>query len=340
MKKIFITGGHFAPAKAVIGKLSGWKIYYLGRKYAMEDDKALALEFLELSNLNDLSYLSITTGRLQRKFFVNIGQSIKSLLKIPVGFMQSFYWLIRFQPRVVLSFGGYVALPVVINAWLLGIPILTHEQTAVIGLANRIIKLFASKTLLAKDVGVPLREEILKVKRQETKTIYITGGNQGSHVINKAVGEIVEKLINQYKIIHQTGDSVYGDFEKLVVKQNRNYEVKKFLTGEESARALACAKLVISRAGANTATEIAFLEKPAILIPIPWSSGGEQEKNAQRLVNLGLAEILPQQELSGKSLLAKINTMMANIDKYKITGPKPIQPDAAATIVAEIEKLT
>ncbi|MCL4397593.1 UDP-N-acetylglucosamine--N-acetylmuramyl-(pentapeptide) pyrophosphoryl-undecaprenol N-acetylglucosamine transferase [Patescibacteria group bacterium] len=345
MKKIFITGGHFAPAKAVMAKMpKDWQIFYLGRKYAMEDDKALALEYQEignLSNLRNLRYLSITTGRLQRKFFVNVGQSIRSLLKIPVGFIQSLYWVLRYQPAVVLSFGGYVAVPVVISAWLWDVPIATHEQTKSVGLANRIIRIFGAKVL---DTGNPIREEVLKassVKDKASRTIYITGGNQGAHVINTAVAEIIEELVEKYKVIHQTGDSMYKDFEK--AKELKNYVVKKFLNGEESAQTLADARIVVSRAGANTIEEIAFLGKPAILIPIPWSSGGEQQKNAETLANLGMAEIIRQEKLSGETLLETINKIEKNYSVYSENAKKGktlVHPDAAEKIVEEIEKLT
>ncbi|MEK7565607.1 MAG: glycosyltransferase, partial [Patescibacteria group bacterium] len=111
MKKIFITGGHYTPAKAVIDELlDEYEIFYLGRKYAMEDDDALAFEYLDLRNLSNLIYLELTNGRLQRKFFIKPLQSIKAFLKIFVGFGQSFYWLLKFRPNLVLSFGGYLAL--------------------------------------------------------------------------------------------------------------------------------------------------------------------------------------------------------------------------------------
>ena len=333
MKKIFVTGGHFAPAKAVIDKLSGWEIFYLGRKYAMEDEKSLALEFLELRNLSNLRYLSVLTGRLQRKFFVNVGQSIKALLKIPWGFIQSFYYLLRYRPDVVLSFGGYVALPVVINAWFLDIPVITHEQTKSLGLANKIIALFAKKTLKFPI----LRDEILKAKIQNKNLIYITGGNQGSHVINLAIQEIFNKLVKKHQVIHQTGDSSFNDFEK--APKIKNYEVKKFLTGEESAKALAEARIIISRGGANTVAEIAFLGKPAIFIPIPWASGNEQEENIRPLVNLGMAEVIPQDQLSGKTLLKAIEKIEKNYDQYFTNAQKAkslIDPFAAEKIVAEI----
>lgn len=333
MKKVFITGGHFAPAKAVLSKLTGWKVFYVGRKCSMEGEKALALEYLELHDKNNITYLCLTTGRLQRKFLVNIGQSIWSLFKIPIGFTEALYWLVRYQPDVVLSFGGYVAVPVVVGAWLLGIPVATHEQTKTVGLANRIIRLFGAKVL---ETGNPLREEILKAKVQRTDLIYITGGNQGSHVINRAIFEIVPKLVKKYHVLHQTGDSSYGDFEK--APKIANYEARKFLTAEESAQVLAKAYIVVSRAGANTVEELAYLGKPAILVPIGWAREDEQEKNAETLAKVGLAEIVPEEQLSGKKLLETIEKITRNYDEYKAAAKMArelVHPEAAERIVAE-----
>lgn len=336
MKKIFITGGHLAPAKAVINKLNSWEIYYVGRKYAMEGQKALALEYLELSSWGGLRYLSILTGRLQRKFFVNVGQSIFSLLKIPVGFLQSFWWIIRYRPNVVLSFGGYVGVPVVVCAWLFDIPILTHEQTPVLGLANKIISIFASKVLTFPII----REEIIKAKVKDEKLILVTGGNQGAHVINVAVGEIIEKLVTKYRVVHQTGDSNFQDFEK--AKKLKNYEVKKFLSMDEFAELLAKSYIVISRSGANTVNEIAYLGKPAIFVPIPWSSGGEQEKNAQKLVDLGMAEIISQKDLNGKVLLDTVEKISKRYLEYLNNAKKGktlVDISGVDKIIAEINKL-
>jgi UDP-N-acetylglucosamine--N-acetylmuramyl-(pentapeptide) pyrophosphoryl-undecaprenol N-acetylglucosamine transferase len=328
-KKIFVTGGHYTPARAVIDELlknKNYEIFYLGRKYAMEDDDALALEYLELSNLSNLKYLELTTGRLQRKFWVNPRQSVKALLKVFTGLIQSFYYLGKFRPNLVMSFGGYLAVPVVIGAWLLGIPVLTHEQTPVRGLANRIIAPFAKKIL----TGNPLRREILalKFRPQHSRTILVTGGNQGSHVINQAV----KTLIKKYPLIIQTGDSRYNDFEELS-KLNKN--TYKFLTASQMAKALDRAGLVISRAGANICTELAYLGKPAILIPIPWSSGNEQKLNAQWLKEAGIAEILEEKDLNGQTLLSLTKKMFKDLKKYQ--HPVPLPLDAAGRIVKEIE---
>lgn len=307
VKKIFITGGHYTPARAVIDKLENWEIYYVGRKYSMEDSKALALEYQELQHLH---YLCITTGRLQRKFFVNVLQSIKSLLKIPVGFVQAFLWLLFYRPNIVLSFGGYVAVPVVICAWVLDVPVLTHEQTKTVGLANRIIRLFGAKIL---DIGIPLRQEILRAKSQQTNTIFVTGGNQGSEILFDAVRKIDKK----YKFL--VNDKALG--------------------AKEMADNLSKAKIVISRAGANTLNELQFLGKPCILVPIPWSSGDEQQKNAQYLANLGMAEIIPQEKLSKKTLLETIEKISKNYNFYLTNAQKAkllIDPHGAEKVVEEI----
>lgn len=330
LKRIFITGGHFSPAKAVISKLSGWEIYYIGRKYAMEGDKAEALEYKEITGVH---YLVITTGRLQRKFFVNVGQSIRAILKTPIGFIQALWWLLRYSPKVVLSFGGYVALPVVIMAWVLDIPVITHEQTQSMGLANRIISIFSNKIL----TGSILKREVLEAKIKDTETIFITGGNQGSHIINLAVEEIIEKLSKKYVVVHQMGDSAYKDFER--AKKIKNYFPAKFFTGEQQAETMAASKIIISRAGANTLAEIAYLGKPSILIPIPWASAAEQEKNARVLADLKMAEMIPQEKLTGKTLLKAVEKMAENYDMYLENakrGKTLVDPRAADKIVEEI----
>jgi len=102
------------------------------------------------------------------------------------------------------------------------------------------------------------------------------------------------------------------------------------------------ADLVVSRAGANTICELAALGKPAILIPIPWSAGNEQEKNAQMLVEAGTAVILPQEQLTGTRLLQVIDSMMADLEKFKAhkrTAQEKIRLDAAQRVVEEIQRV-
>ena len=365
MKKIFITGGHFASAKAVIQELiarGGYEIFYIGRKYSMESDNALALEFTEIPKLSGVHFLTITTGRVQRQFFVNAIQSIASLLKIGVGLIQAPFWLLKFQPKVVLSFGGYVAVPIVVWAWLFRIPIITHEQTTVYGRSNKLIANLSKKILVSWPESLPnfpknktvltvtpVRQERIERRRDKgagdiknKPLIYVTGGSQGAHAINQVIFESLPNLLEKYQIIHQTGGSgLFKDFEKLSKRQSKNYQVFRSIDGKTSAEILSRADLIISRSGANICSEIIVLSKKAILIPLPNSFGHEQDKNAKIVTDLRLAKVIPQNLLTPKVLINEINSMVTSgniaptlADKYL----KNLFVQASGKIVDQVEK--
>lgn len=351
--KILIIGAHFTPAVAVIEELRkmdpSTKLVYVGRRSTQEGDSTESVESKILPTIG-VKFISIITGRLQKNFSI---YTIISLLKIPIGFLSAFVILLIEKPDVILSFGGYVGVPVVIVAWLFSIPIIIHEQTLIPGLANKISAFFAdkiaisfkesesydkSKTILT---GNPVRECIKLAKNQNIKrnlpTILITGGNQGSHIINTTIEKIIEKLTKIANVIHVTGDNKFNDFEGLEQKQNDRYNVKKWI-GDEIGEVLAKTDLVICRAGINTLTELAYLSKPALTIPIPYLTGDEQNKNAKFFEKLGLVRILPQSKLSEKSLLENIKYMLKNLDDLKIKAEKAKQvvfTDAGKRIALE-----
>jgi len=371
-KKIVITGGHLTPALAVIDELlkSGeWEIFYIGRKNSAEGDKTPSLESIVIQK-KGLWFIPINFGRLQHKF---TRYTIQAFLRIPFGFLQAFFHLLRIKPNVVLSFGSYVGVPVVLASWLLGISIIIHEQTTVVGLSNKINSFFAKKICVSwpetlkqlpqqKTVltGNPLRPDVFKTNskilstlkfEKEKSLILVTGGNQGSHRINMAVEGILEKLLSKYNLFHQTGHLAgFGDFERLEDKRIKlssnlkaSYHLKKYVTGEEWGTLLGKADLVISRAGINTITELIALGKPQLLIPIPWLPGDEQTKNAQMVKKIGLAEVLSQDDLSPQNLFKKIELMMSKIDVYRQAGEKNknlVIKNATQKIVNELEKTT
>lgn len=332
--KIVIIGGHLTPAMAVIEELKDHQILYIGRKYALEGDKALSLEYQTITSKN-IPFISITAGRLQRKFTI---YTIPSLLKLPIGFFQSLFILKREKPDVILGFGGYVSIPVIFAAAILRIPIIIHEQTLGSGLSNKITSFFArkiciswessrrffpkKKTVLTEN---PIRKEIIQsssdLQNKSTKPlIYITGGSLGSHTLNLFVEGSIKKLLEQYDVIHQTGDAKeFNDFERLEqLKESKglkNYIVKRFLNSKEIADVLQTANLVVSRAGMNTITELLFLNKPCFLIPLRF--GSEQEQNAAFMKSLGLAETISQDKLNPIIFYGTISFMIKNIDKYK-----------------------
>lgn len=351
MTKILVTGAHFTPAIATIEEIKKYpeiKIVYIGRRNTMEGDKSKSVESEVLPKLG-VKYIPIITGRLQRSFSA---YTIPSLLKIPIGFLHAFYIILKENPDAILSFGGYVAVPVVFAGWLFSIPIIIHEQTLVSGLANSMSALLADKIALSFKqenrfkgeniiiTGNPIRQMILNKSRKffehKQPLILITGGNQGSHIINKTVEECLEKLINVASIIHVTGNQIQ-DFEKLERLQNENYKVKKWI-GDDYGSILQKVDLVVSRAGANTLTELAYIGKPALVIPIPYLYQHEQIKNAKFFEEQGLVRILLQSNLSGKTLMENIKWMVKNLpelQKRAKKAKKVILPDAAKHLALE-----
>jgi UDP-N-acetylglucosamine--N-acetylmuramyl-(pentapeptide) pyrophosphoryl-undecaprenol N-acetylglucosamine transferase len=371
MKKIVITGGHLTPALAVIKKLQkegGWKILFIGRKHTMEGDKGLSIESQLIPQLG-VNFVHIEAGRFQRKL---TRYFLPAILKIPLGFLQAFGYVRNFKPDIILSFGSYLALPVVLVGWLSGVPVISHEQAVVPGLATKLISLFAQKTAISwKETqkylpknkvvltGNPIREEILKVSHtpylpcrqagaiHHTPTVYITGGNQGSHVINETVNHCLPKLLEKYRIIHQCGTvEYYGDYEKLKAKSSKlkaplrnRYRLARWFNSEELSEIFEQVDLVVSRAGANIVTELAFLAKPAILIPFPL--GKEQQTNARILSDVGLARIISQEELSSERLFEEIKLQIKNLKTYQKKAAKAkkiVISDASERLIAELKK--
>jgi len=339
--KIILIGGHLAPALSVLEALpKDTKVLFVGRKYAMEGDNALSLEYKTITSLK-IPFVGLNTGRLQRKL---TKYTLLSLLKIPFGVIKSFLILIRFRPDVVVGFGGYVSIPVIFCASLLRIPVVIHEQTLGAGLANKLVSQFAKKICISWDssreyfpkdkivmTGNPIRKfPIFHTKfslfKNKLPTIYITGGSLGSHTINILIEGIINELLEKYNIIHQAGDTYeYRDFERLEELRmslpedlRDNYILKKFIDPTQIGDLLNLSSLVISRSGVNTVTELIYFEKPSLLIPLPFAQDNEQLKNAEFLEKIGLGIVLHQSKINQKKLLQAIEQMLRNRKKYKI----------------------
>ncbi len=363
MKRIVITGTHITPALATIKAIraqTDWEIHYIGRAKSLEGKDTPAIESQIIPQYN-IPFHAIPAGRLQRKF---TRWTIPSLLKIPPGVIKALLKLRQIKPNLACSFGGYVSVPVVLAAWLLEIPVLTHEQTTTIGLANKINALFSDKIAVAFpesrshfpnwktiSVGNPIRPAVFKTKPAQKHfsssrpRIYITGGNQGAQVINQAVGTVLDQLLEKYNVIHQCGPNNFSHWQKIYQqlneKQQQHYYLVDYIDEQEIGWALH-SNIVVGRSGANTVWELAALGTPAILIPIPWSAKNEQYRNAKFLARQGGAIILEEKDLSGPTLLAKINHIRQNENQYRQKtqqAAKKIPRNAARRLVEEMQEL-
>lgn len=344
--RVVFVGGHHTPALAVIEALEKksqsskikYQIFWIGHKYTLWGDRNPGAEYREVT-ARGIPFFDLKAGKFYRTFHpLKWG-------RLPWGFGQAFLFIWRLRPHLLMSFGGYLAVPTALAARLLGIPVLTHEQTLSPGLANRLVALMAKKVFITwpetrrffpkKKVvftGNPLRPCLFRVEtslefpgpRRSRPTLYITGGKQGAHFFNEIVKEALPELLKSYNVIHQCGSaSLFNDFarlqgvrEKLPENRKDGYLLREYFGEREIGAVYAAASLVISRAGANTICELFALGKPALLIPLPYSSGQEQEKNAQKIAAAGLAEVLPQSQLTPSTLLQKVAAMEKDLARY------------------------
>ena len=310
MKTLVFTGGHHTSGLEVAKELKkqGWSILWYGHRHSLWGDSSDSAEYRDVTAAG-IPFYDLKAGKFYQTY------NPLKLIRIPFGFLQSLYLLLLHHPDGIVSFGGYLAVPVVISGWLLSIPSITHEQTVVAGFANKLIAKFARKIAVtwpsslshypnAVLTGLPLRPELLGIKNLPAgrQVIYITGGKNGSHIINEIVFKSLSELTNNYKVIHQTG---FADLPKAESIKNKNYECFAY-DSQKAMTALSRASLVISRSGAHITYELGLLRIRCVLIPIPWVSHNEQLKNAEILAKSDLAIILPEKNLNSESLLDSI----------------------------------
>ncbi len=365
------TGGHVSPAVAVITRLRersvqggfALELLYIGSEAGVE--RRVMAEM-------GVPYAAIQTGKLRRYFSPQT--PVDLFVRLPAGFLQEIGHVRRFRPDVIFSTGGYVCVPTVLGGWLLRVPSLTHEQTALVGLANRIAGRFATRVAVSFPqsarffpprkvivTGNPVRPSILNGDALHAAsmfgfdpavpTLYVTGGAQGSHAINLAVCKSLPRLLECCQVIHQCGEGPNGTGEDIKMlqearealspEQKGRYRVQPYI-GEELGDIYALCVLVLGRAGAGTINELANLGKPSVLVPLPGAAGGEQEANARALESAGGAVVLLESNLTPDALADTVCALI--VDPKKLSqmteGARKLStPNAADAIVDEILKL-
>jgi len=342
--KILFTGGHITPTLAVIDYLNSLKrrdVEYLvvGRKYALSSEKSLSFEYKELMR-KKIRFVPLSAGKMTR---VISFRSLRNILRVPWGFLEAERIIRREKPDRVVSFGGYIGLPIVFWSFLRKIPVFTHEQTIRPGLANRLIGRMAKKVFVAFPetkrffpekktiiVGNPVRQVIFKSKvnllkvPKDRPVIYVTGGSLGSHSLNNHLRAILGRLLDRYIVIHQTGSiNQYRDFEHfqkfrrgLPREKRDRYLVRQHFFDNQIGEVYSQADLVVGRSGANTVFELIALKKPSLLVPLPWSANNEQWCHARLLKENLVAEIFDQADKS-ENLFLLIEKMMSNLSFYQ-----------------------
>lgn len=287
-------------------------------------------------------FLGIMSGKLRRygnwsAFFANLADAGRVL----VGFFQAFAILRRLRPRLVFSKGGAVAVPMVVAAKLVGVPILVHESDAVMGLANKIGARFARRVLTNfspsvfpfadrrfQQVGMPIRRALrqaaaLKAPKKARLLVLILPGSQGSIAINAYVKKTLGRLLSSADVVHLTGEKEYEQCmalkNQLPAKDQNHYKPYSFID-RELPLYFQMADLLITRASATTTAEAALFKKPVFLIPLPTAAGNHQVINAKILEKAGAAVVREQHQLTPELFANIVEDLLTNAEQREQLG--------------------
>jgi UDP-N-acetylglucosamine--N-acetylmuramyl-(pentapeptide) pyrophosphoryl-undecaprenol N-acetylglucosamine transferase len=308
------TGGHLSPAFAlaqeVIYEKPTSKILFVTSKKKSD---------VEAVKKRNLEFRSIDVVALQcsHKF-----KNVFSFAKLFLGFLKSLLLILGFKPDIVIGFGGYVSVPVMLAAFVLKRRTIIHEQNVKPGLANSFLSYFADKFAISfkktedfirrKDLvltGNPLRREIFNIDKisalkrfnfsSDKFHILVIGGSQGSHSINMltvgALSIMDSSVKNKMEFIHITGKNDYNQILESYKRSGVSANVFPYL--DDIGYAYAASDLVIARAGATTISEILSFNLPSILIPYPYARA-HQILNAKVLEEGGCCVLRDEKEIS------------------------------------------
>lgn len=343
------TGGHLIPLLSVVAEIrkrdEAAQFLFIGPKSYFNDElRAVGIEVRK-----------INAGKIRRYFS---WQNFLDIFKVLIGTDEAFFYILKFKPDIVFSKGGFASFPAVLAASYLRVPILTHESDTVPGLANKIIGKFANKIFISfpktreyfpdsKIIvsGNPIREDILQGDGQRARKFFgftenlpvlmVFGGSQGAQKINKTLLESLGEILQKFQVIHICGaknfEEIKNKFDALFIDNKNRYKVYSYLH-EEMKDAFALSDFVISRAGANSLSEVIALQKPSLIIPLSTAANNHQYYNAKYFADENLVLMVEEKELNKIKFLEKIEELQSrkgelagNLKKYNdsMNGKKP-----------------
>ena len=367
------TGGHVLPAVAVVEELRRRSIsldpLWVGGHNGVER---------EIAESQGIPFTAIQTGKLRRYLSI---QTLTDAVRVPIGTLQGGWKARSYRADVIYSTGGAVSVPTVVGHAVMSqlrlssrAPILTHEQTAQIGIANRTASRFADTFAVGFDqtgeqarrrhrnvivTGNPVRRSLSTGDPNRGRTwagfsadlpvIYITGGALGASPLNERIEPNLERLLAMAQIVHQVGPTrANNDFARLSSLRDRlpahlaqRYVVREFLR-DELPDVFAMTDIVVGRAGAGTVSELGYLGLPAVLMPLPGTWGDEQRKNARVLSSVEAAIVLEQSETDAEALGDAIEGLIRDPDRrtrMANAARSTSRPDAAGRLVDELLRL-
>ncbi len=338
------TGGHIYPGVAIAREFKRrdpqTEILFVGTPRGLESKivprEGFALEMIKVGALKGVS----------------VFQRIKSLAQLPLSFVATLRILGRFKPQVVIGVGGYSSGPTLLMAALTRVPTMVVEPNAMPGFTNRVLARFvdaaalsfedASKYFGSRGVvtGNPVRGDFAHLKKKERGgrlNILIFGGSQGSRAINTAMTGALSQLEHErdrLAITHQTGEQDFETVKRGYRDAGFEADVRPFI--HDMAAQFERTDVLICRAGATTAAEVAAAGKAAIFVPFPFATDNHQRRNAEVFQRAGAARMIVQKELTPGRLAEELTRLIDHpeeIDRMEEASRRLGRPDSAARTV-------
>ena len=345
------TGGHVFPAIAIAREWllrgSEREVVLVGTQRGIEmklvPQAGLPLETLRAAGLKGKDALTLA----------------KNLSMLVPGTLDAFAILRKHKPIAAFGVGGYAAGPMMLATWLHGIPNVIFEPNAEPGFTNKVLARLSKRVATGYEVtarglggkgvvtGNPVRAEFFSIEpRALDKPLHllITGGSQGALPINRAFVDAMDLLAarkNELSIVHQTGQRDYNAVRTAYARREfHSAEVVPFLGN--MAERFAWADLIVCRAGAITASEIAAAGRAAIFIPFGRATDSHQLRNAQEMAKAGGGKLITEGELTAPRLASEIFSLLDQPEQIRQLAANARtlgRPDAARDIVNLIEEV-
>jgi len=347
------TGGHLFPgialAEEVVTRHPKNDVVFVGTNRGLE---------ARVVPQNGFVFEAITSRGLKG---MGLLKFLLGLLTLPLSFFEALSLVRKYKPDVVVGVGGYSSGPVVMAAWLSGVPTAVQEQNALPGVTNKILGKFVRAVFLSFEetkrffgekkthvLGNPIRRALLDnflkpSVAHEKFAVLIFGGSLGAKGLNARVIDALPHLAarkDSLKIVHQTGKLDLETVKQAYEGKGLDAEVREFI--DDMSGAYLSSDLVVCRAGATTIAELTTCKKASILVPFPFATDDHQAVNAKALVDAGAALMFREGELTGEKLAATILELEADkprLEKMQKAAGNLGRPEASREIADVLQQL-
>ncbi len=343
------TGGHVFPALAIaqewLSRGSEREVVLVGTQRGIEmklvPQAGLPLETLRVAGLKGKGGTTL----------------LRNLAMLAPAMLDARRVLRKHKPVAAFGVGGYAAGPMMLATWLGRVPNVIFEPNAEPGFTNRVLARISTRIATGYEVsarewgkkalvtGCPVRQEFFSIappRLGKPLRLLVTGGSQGALPINRVFVDAMDRLAarkNELAIVHQTGERDYNAVRTAYARREINAEVVPFLTN--MAERFAWADIIVCRAGAITAAEIAAAGRAAIFIPFGRATDSHQLRNAQEMSSAGAGRLISEVELTAERVTGEIFSLLdqpREIEKLSTAARGLARPYAARDIVNLIEE--